>query len=66
MQHGGNVGPNLFARNENSAYIMPRVTAHAVTPYVHHAACAHRQAGHPYTNVACQKLLIDMLCAPGK
>ena len=41
------MGPNLFVRNENSAYIMPRVTAHAVMSCEHCAACASRQAGHP-------------------
>ena len=47
MQHTRNVGPNLFTPNENSPYIMPHVTAHAVTSCMHHAAHAHRQAGHP-------------------
>ena len=41
------MGPNLFTRNENSAYIMPHVTAQAVTSCAHHAAHAHRQASHP-------------------
>ena len=36
MQHAQNVGPSLFAHNENSAYIMPHVTTCAVT------SCAHR------------------------
>ena len=39
--------PNLFARNENIAYVMPNGTAHAVTSCTHHAARACRQAGHP-------------------
>ena len=46
MQHARNVGPNLFVHNENSAHVMPRVTAHAVT------SCAHGQcmlAGKPAT-----------------
>ena len=60
VQHAQNVGPNLFAHNENSAYIMPRVTAHAVTSCTHCAVHARRQAGHPYVNIACQKLLMDM------
>ena len=30
-QHAQNVGPNLFTHNENSAYVMPHVTVHAVT-----------------------------------
>ena len=33
------MGPNLFTDNENSAYVMPPVTAHAVTSCVHRAAC---------------------------
>ena len=52
--------------NENSAYVMPHVTAHAVTSDTHHAVCACRQAGHPYTNMACQKLLMDMPCVPAE
>ena len=47
MQYVQNVGPNLFTCNENSAYVMPRVTACAVTSYAHHAAHACRQASHP-------------------
>ena len=54
-------GPNLFAHNENSAYVMPHVTS-----CTHQAAHAHRQAGHPYVNVACQKLLMDMLFMPAE
>ena len=50
------MGPNLFAHNENSAYIMPCVTARAVTSRAHHVAHADRQAGHPYLYMACQKL----------
>ena len=41
------MGPNFFMRNENSAYVMPHVTAHAVTSCAHHVVHAHRQAGHP-------------------
>ena len=48
VQHVQNMGPNLFVRNENHAYIMPCGTAHAVMSCVHHATHAHRQAGHPY------------------
>ena len=65
-QHAQNVGPNLFVHNENSAYVMPHVTAHAVTSCAHCMAHAHRQAGFPYVYVACQKLLMDMLFAPAK
>ena len=66
VQHARNVGPNLFMRNENHAYVMPCVTTHAVTSCAHHAAHACRQAGHPYVNMACQKLLMDMLFMPAE
>ena len=66
VQHMQKVGPNLFAHNENSAYIMPCVTACAVTSCMHHVAHAHMQAGCPYVNMACQKLLMDMLFVPAK
>ena len=61
-----NVGPNLFTHNENSAYIMPHVTTCAVMSCVHRAVHAHRQASHPYINMECQKLLMDMPFAPTK
>ena len=38
--HSQNVGPILFARNENIAHVMPRVTARAVT------SCAYRAMAH--------------------
>ena len=66
MQHTPNMGPNLFVHNENHAYIMPCVTAHAVTSCVHHAVHACRQANHPYVNVACQKLLMNMPFMPAE
>ena len=47
VQHVRNVGPILFALNENIAHVMPRVTAQAVTSCAHHAARACRQAGRP-------------------
>ena len=46
VQHVRNMEPNLFACNDNSAYIMPCVTAHAVTSCMHRATCACRQASH--------------------
>ena len=46
-QHVQNVGPNLFVRNENSVYVMPHVTTHAVTSCVHRAAHTRRQASRP-------------------
>ena len=45
---------------------MPCVTTQAVTSCAHHVAHAHRQAGHPYVYVACQKLLMDMLFMPAE
>ena len=42
-QHVRNVGPNLFMCNESSAYVMPRVTAHAVA-----ALCIHGMPGITY------------------
>ena len=66
VQHVQNMGPNLFACNENSAYIMPHVTTHTVMSCMHHAAHACRQACHPYANVACQELLMDTPFASAK
>ena len=66
VQHAPYMGPNLFMHNENHAYIMPHVTARAVTSCVYHVAHAWRQAGHPYVNVACQKLLMDMPFVPAE
>ena len=60
------MGPNLFACNENSAYVMPHVTACAVMSCAHHMAHACRQASCPYENVACQKLLMDMPFMPAE
>ena len=66
MQHVRNVGPNLFTCNENHAYVMPCVTTCAVTSCVDRMVHAHRQAGCPYVNVVCQKLLMHMPFVPGK
>ena len=60
------MGPNLFVHNENSAYVMPPATACAVTSCMHCTAHACRQAGHPYVNMVCQKLLMDMPFMPAK
>ena len=60
------MGPNLFAHNENSAYVMPHVTTCAVTSCTHHVAHACRQASCPYENMVCQKLLVDTTFAPAK
>ena len=66
VQHAQKVGPNLFAHNENSAYIMPCVTTHAVTSCMHHTVHARRQAGQPYVNMVHQKILMDMPFTPAK
>ena len=42
-----NVGPILFARNENIAHVMERVAAREVTSCVHRMACARWHASHP-------------------
>ena len=60
------MGPNLFAHNENSAYVMPRVTSHAAMSCAHHAGHTHRQACCTYENMACQKLLMDMPFMPAE
>ena len=60
------MGPNLFVCNENSSYIMPCVAAHTVTSCVYHMAHAHRQAGCPYVNMACQELLMDTPFVPAQ
>ena len=60
------MGPSLFDPNENSAYIMPRVTADAVMSCADCMAHACRQASCPYVNVACQKLLMDMPFMPAE
>ena len=60
------MGPNLFVRNENNAYIMPCVTTCAVMSCAHHTVLAHRQASHPYVNMVHQKLLMHMPFAPAK
>ena len=65
-QHAQNMGPNLFMHNENSAYIMPCVTACAVTSCTHCMAHACRQAGCLNINMACQNLLMDMPFMPAK
>ena len=43
---------------------MPRVTACAVTSCTHRMVHTCMQAGHPYVNVAHQKLLMDTLFMP--
>ena len=62
MQHMRNVGPDLFTHNENSAYIMPSVTACAVTSCVHCAAHARRQAGCPYINMVAEITYGHAMC----
>ena len=45
---------------------MPCVTAHAVMSCAHHMVHACRQASHPYDNVVCQKLHMDMPFTPAE
>ena len=45
--HAPNVGPILFAHDENIAYVMPRGTACAVTSCAHRVACTRRHTSHP-------------------
>ena len=45
---------------------MPHVTTCAVMSCAHHMVHTCTQAGCPYENVACQKLLMDMPFAPAK
>ena len=52
--------------NENGAYVMPCVTAHAVTSCTHCMADTCRQADQPYVNVAHQELLMDTPFVPAK
>ena len=52
--------------NENGAYVMPCVTAHAVTSCAHRMADTCRQADQPYVNVAHQELLMDTPFVPAK
>ena len=66
VQHTQNMGSNLFACNENSAYTMSHVTACPVTSCMHCAVNASRQASCPYVYVACQELLMDMPFAPAE
>ena len=60
------MGPNLVTCNEISAYVMPCVTAHAVTSCAHHVAHARRQISLLYVNMVHQKLLMDTPFVPAK
>ena len=66
VQHVCDVGPNLFACNENTAYIMACVTGHAVMSCAHRMVHACRQASHPYENMVCQNLLMDTPFMPAE
>ena len=46
MQHTQNVWPNLFMRNENSAYIMPHVAS--LPACARHVKCIHGAPGITY------------------
>ena len=61
-----NMWPNLFVCNENHAYVMPHVTACAVTSCMHCMVHACRQAGCPKVNMVHQKLLMDMPFMPAE
>ena len=56
------MGPILFAHNENSAYVMPRVTAHAVMSCTHRAVHAHGQASRPMY-MWCTRNYLWMCCS---
>ena len=60
------MGPNIFTCNENSAYIMPHVSARAVMSCMYCTVYTCQQASHPYVNMAHQKLLMGMLFMPAK
>ena len=45
VQHAQNMGPILFAHNENISHVMQRATERAVTSCAHRAVHACRQAG---------------------
>ena len=51
VRHVRNVGPILFARNENIAHVMPHVTACAMMSCTHRAA--HTQASKLATIIIC-------------
>ena len=50
MQHARNMGPNLFRRNENIAYVMPHGTACALTSC---GIMGHMNTGKPATLCIC-------------
>ena len=52
--------------NENCDYVMPCVTAHAMTSYAYCVAHTHRKASHHYVNMVHQKLLMDKPFTPAK
>ena len=60
VQHTQKVGPNLFACNENSAYVMPCVTTCPVVSCVHCAVQFMQASRPPYVYVAHQELLMDV------
>ena len=65
MQHARNMGPILFARNEDIAHVMPHVTARAVTSCAHRVVHARRQASRPkYTWHARKYLWTCHSCDP--
>ena len=59
MQHVRNVGPNLFACNENIVHVMPHGTTHAMMSCAHCTVCT-QASQPPYVYMVCQELLMDM------
>ena len=52
--------------DENSAYVMPHVTSHAVMSCMHHMAQTCKKPGHSYVKVVHKKLLMDTLFVPAE
>ena len=60
------MGPNLFAHNENSAYVLA-MCYRMCSDIMCALDGAHTQARQPpYVYMACQKLLMDMLFTPAE
>ena len=58
VQNMQNVGPNLH--NENSAYVMPRVTTHGVDVMCASRGVCRQASQAPYVYVSHQELLMDV------
>ena len=53
MQHVQNMGPNLFVCNENNAYVISHVPAHAVTYSAHMQASQLPLCKHGMPEITC-------------